>query len=56
MDAGALHRHRRSNGKYAHVYTFRDGLVVHWKLFMSESDALAPAGLPQDDADAGRYR
>jgi len=27
-------------GKYAHVYTFRDGLIVHWKLYRSQSDAL----------------
>ena len=27
-------------GKYAHVYTFKDGLIVHWKLFMSQSAAL----------------
>jgi ketosteroid isomerase-like protein len=32
-------------GKYAHVYTFRDGLIVHWKLFMSQSAALEAAGL-----------
>ena len=27
-------------GKYAHVYTFRDGLVVHWKGYESQSEAL----------------
>jgi hypothetical protein len=32
-------------GKYAQVYTFRDGLVVHWKLFMSQSEALEAVGL-----------
>ena len=33
-------------GKYAQVYTFRDGLVVHWKLYESQSEALEAAGLP----------
>jgi ketosteroid isomerase-like protein len=32
-------------GKYAQVYTFRDGLIVHWKLFMSQSEALEAAGV-----------
>jgi ketosteroid isomerase-like protein len=32
-------------GKYAHVYTFRDGLIVHWKGYMDQADALAAAGL-----------
>ncbi len=32
-------------GKYAHVYTFKDGLIVHWKLYVSQSDALRAAGL-----------
>jgi ketosteroid isomerase-like protein len=32
-------------GKYAHVYTFKDGLIVHWKLYMSQSEALAAVGL-----------
>ena len=27
-------------GEYAHVYTFRDGLIVRWKAYMSQSDAL----------------
>jgi ketosteroid isomerase-like protein len=30
-------------GKYAQVYTFRDGLIVHWKLYMSQSEALEAA-------------
>ena len=34
-------------GKYAQVYTFRDGLVVHWKLYMSQSDALEAVGLSE---------
>jgi ketosteroid isomerase-like protein len=33
-------------GKYAQVFTFRDGLVVHWKLYESQSEALEAAGLP----------
>ena len=33
-------------GKYAQVYTFRDGLVVHWKLYESQAEALEAAGLP----------
>jgi ketosteroid isomerase-like protein len=32
-------------GKYAQVYTFRDGLVVHWKLYESQSEALEAAGV-----------
>ena len=32
-------------GKYAHLYTFRDGLIVHWKLYESQSEALEAAGL-----------
>jgi len=27
-------------GEYAHVYTFRDGLIVRWKAYMSQSDGL----------------
>ena len=33
-------------GKYAQVWTFRDGLVVHWKLYESQAEALEAAGLP----------
>jgi ketosteroid isomerase-like protein len=32
-------------GKYAHLYTFRDGLIVHWKGYRSQADALDAAGL-----------
>jgi hypothetical protein len=32
-------------GKYAQLWTFRDGLVVHWKLYDSQSEALEAAGL-----------
>jgi ketosteroid isomerase-like protein len=31
-------------GEYAHVYTFRDGLIVRWKAYMSQSDALQAVG------------
>jgi ketosteroid isomerase-like protein len=34
-------------GKYAHVYTFRDGLIVHWKLYMSQAAALKAVGLAE---------
>ena len=39
-------------GKYAQIYTFRDGLVVHWKLYMSQSQALEAVGLSEQDAHA----
>jgi ketosteroid isomerase-like protein len=32
-------------GEYAHVYTFRDGLIVHWKMYRSQSDALEAVGV-----------
>ena len=32
-------------GKYAHLYTFRDGRIVHWKLYESQAEALEAAGL-----------
>ena len=34
-------------GKPAHVYTFRNGLIVHWKGYMSQADALEAAGLSE---------
>jgi hypothetical protein len=34
-------------GKYAQVYTFKEGLVARWKLFMSQSRALEAAGLSE---------
>jgi hypothetical protein len=34
-------------GKYTHVYTFRDGLIVHWKGYRSQSDALEAVGLSE---------
>ena len=33
-------------GKYAQLYTFRNGLIVRWKLYPSQSEALEAAGLP----------
>jgi ketosteroid isomerase-like protein len=32
-------------GKYAHLYTFRDGLIVRWKMYWSQKEALQAAGL-----------
>jgi len=32
-------------GKYAQIYKFRGGKVVHWKLYMSQAEALEAAGL-----------
>ena len=34
-----------SLGEYAHVATYRDGLVVNWRSYRSQSDALRAAGL-----------
>jgi ketosteroid isomerase-like protein len=34
-----------SFGKYAHLYTFRNGLIVHWKIYRSQSEALDAVGL-----------
>jgi ketosteroid isomerase-like protein len=34
-------------GEYAHVYTFRDGLIVHWKAYARQSDALEAVGLSE---------
>jgi hypothetical protein len=36
-------------GKYAHVATFKNGLMVHWKHYPSQSKALEAAGLANDD-------
>src|SRR5215212_809844 len=32
-------------GKYAHLYTFENGLITHWKRYESQAGALAAAGL-----------
>jgi ketosteroid isomerase-like protein len=59
VDAGdrvvALIDHQRMRGrstgievsmrKYAQVATFRDGLMVHWKVYLSQSEALEAVGL-----------
>jgi ketosteroid isomerase-like protein len=34
-------------GKYAHVVTFRNGLLVHWRAYASQSKALEAAGLSE---------
>jgi hypothetical protein len=57
----ALFDHQRMRGrstgievpvpKYATVMTLRDGVLVHWKLYMSQSEALEAAGLSGHDAD-----
>ena len=39
-------------GKVAWVYTFRDGLIVHMKLYMSQAEALEAVGLSEQDAHA----
>jgi ketosteroid isomerase-like protein len=39
-------------GKHAWVITFRDGLMVHQKLYMSQSEALEAVGLTEQDAHA----
>ena len=66
VDAGdrvvALFDHQRMRGRstgievpvpeYATVSTFRNGLVVHWKLYMSQSEALEAVGLSEQDAHA----
>jgi hypothetical protein len=35
-------------GKHAWVATFKDGLIVHQKLYMSQSEALEAVGLSED--------
>jgi ketosteroid isomerase-like protein len=37
-------------GKAAWVYTFRDGLIVHQKFYMSQAEALEAVGLSEQDA------
>jgi ketosteroid isomerase-like protein len=37
-------------GKYAQVFTFRNALIVHWKIYMSQSEALQAAGQSWQDA------
>jgi hypothetical protein len=51
-NARTLFGHRSALRKRRMVMTFRDGLVVHQKLYMSQSDALEAVGLPEQDAHA----
>jgi SnoaL-like domain len=39
-----------SLGKHAFVTTFRDGLILHNKLYMSQSEALDAVGLSEQEA------
>jgi hypothetical protein len=39
-------------GDYAHVLTFREGRLVHWKIHLTQGEALEAASLPEQDADA----
>lgn len=64
VDAGdrvvALFDHQRMRGrstgievpvaKYATVMTMREGLLVHWKLYMSQPEALAAVGVSEQEA------
>jgi ketosteroid isomerase-like protein len=34
-------------GKYAHVYTFKEGLIVRWKAYRDDSEALKAVGLSE---------
>jgi hypothetical protein len=39
-----------SLGKHAQIATFRDGLMIQWKIYMSQSDALVAVGLSEQPA------
>jgi hypothetical protein len=66
LDAGdrvvALFHQQRMRGRstgiempvpeYATVMTIRDGLLVHWKLYVSQSEALEAVGLSEQDVHA----
>ena len=39
-------------GQAAWVYTYRNGMLIQQKLFMSHSDALAAVGLSEQGAHA----
>ena len=41
-------------GKYAQVATFRDGLMVRWKLYASQSEALEAVGLSEQKIHSER--
>ena len=56
---GTLHVRGRGSGLETEVETggifdFRDGKVVRWQDFGSKAAAVAAAGLPDQEADAGR--
>ncbi len=34
-------------GEYAHVATFKDGLITHYKIYLSQSQALEAIGLSE---------
>jgi SnoaL-like domain len=34
-------------GQYAQVYTFKNGLVIHWKAYLRQSDAFKVVGLAE---------
>jgi hypothetical protein len=34
-------------GKCTQVVTFRNGRIVHWKVYLSQAEALEAAGLPK---------
>ena len=38
--------------KYAAVWTIRDGLLVHWKLYVNQSEALEAVGLSEQGGHA----
>ncbi len=38
----------------AHVMTFEDGRIVHWRLYLNQDEALADAGLPPRSAESPR--
>jgi ketosteroid isomerase-like protein len=40
-------------GKYAQLYTFRNGLIVHWKGYRSQAEALKAAGLHEQHSGTG---
>ena len=42
-----------SRGKYAQVCSYRDGLVVHWRFYADQAEALEALGLSKQDAHAG---
>jgi ketosteroid isomerase-like protein len=41
-----------ASGKYAMVFTFRDGLIVHAKFYRRQSEALEAVGLRKSERDA----